>query len=63
MAQYIPFDSNVEVSGQAVLSFINGVGSYADLMRQILAEEGIAEVSPQKWYPQAAWLSAFHKHI
>ncbi|WP_027002650.1 hypothetical protein [Hugenholtzia roseola] len=61
MAQYIPFDSKVEVLGEAVLSFINGMGTYADLMRKILAEEGIAEVRSQSWYPQAAWLSAFHR--
>jgi hypothetical protein len=56
MAQFIPFDTNVEVNGQTVLSVINGVSdTYKEKIKLILAKKGIVDPQPNKWYKQEHW--------
>lgn len=59
MAQFVAFDSAVDVSGRAVLSVIDGMGIFETKAREILARHGIVDPQPDKWYPQQAWLDAF----
>jgi hypothetical protein len=59
MAEYVPFSSNVEVLGQTVLSCVNALPSYQNVMEQVLAKHGLADIMPDKWYSQERWLNAF----
>jgi len=70
MTEFKAIDSNVEVSGAAVLSVIEGMTrcSDCDLMEsfrrmatRILAKNGIDSPRKDKWYPQQAWLDAFRE--
>ncbi len=59
MAQFIPFATGVEVNGETVLSVVDGMGSFQERALRILAEHGIINPQPGKWYSQKAWLDAF----
>jgi hypothetical protein len=68
MTQFKAIDPNVEVSGAAVLSVIEGMTrcSDCDLMEsfrkmatRILTKNGIENPQHDKWYLQQAWLNAF----
>lgn len=62
MVQLKPVASGVEVNGQTVLSFVDGVpGSFEEKAQRILAENGIEEPESGDWYPQEAWLEAFEE--
>lgn len=62
MAQYVQFDSNVEVNGETVLTTVN---SFPELMRsfaiKILKSNGIENPQPGEWYSQKAWLDSFRE--
>ncbi len=58
MAQFVAFDSRVEVNGDTVLSFINSMDEGQERRWGMLAHHGI-EPEPGQWYPQQAWLDAF----
>ena len=62
MGQFKAINPNVEVNGQTVLSFINGLGAFRSTGIKILEECGIKDVEPDVWYLQQSWLEAF-KHI
>jgi hypothetical protein len=53
MAEYIAFDPNVEVNGRTILATVAGVGEFT---LDFFKAQGIAEIDPQGWYPQQAWL-------
>jgi len=60
MAQFIPFDENVEVNGQTVLAIVNGVHVlFKPKMHEILVANNIIDPEPDAWYSQKAWLKAF----
>ncbi len=59
MAQFVAFDEKVEVIGQAILSVVAGMGSMKSLAIRILAENGIKDLQPDKWYVQKDFLKAF----
>jgi len=59
MAQFKAFAAGVEVNGETVLAFINGMGSFSATGRHFLAVSGIKDPQPGAWYPQQAWLDAF----
>lgn len=59
MAEYTPFAPNVEVNGETVLSFINALPSYKNVMQLVLSRHGIKDPVPGKWYRQKDWLNAF----
>ncbi len=55
------FESQVEVSGAAILSVINGMRGFQALSEKILANHGIHNPASGKWYSQQAWLNAFEE--
>ena len=59
MAQYVPFAPHVEVNGQTILSFVEAIPNYKDIMFGILAKYGLSDIAPDGWYSQASWLLAF----
>ncbi|HPA73676.1 MAG TPA: hypothetical protein PKY31_15510 [Spirochaetota bacterium] len=59
MAQFIAFDPKVEVNGETVLSIVDGMGAFKDRAYKFLADNGIQNPEPGKWYPQQSWLNAF----
>lgn len=59
MAEYVPFSPNVEVLGQTVLSCVNALPSYQNVMEQMLTKHGLSDIAPDKWYSQERWLNAF----
>jgi hypothetical protein len=60
MAQFKAFESGVEVNGQTVNSFVDGVpDAFEDKALGILATHDIEAPHPDEWYPQRAWLDAF----
>ncbi|AYB34585.1 hypothetical protein [Chryseolinea soli] len=61
MAQFIPFDSKVQVNGQTILSVVNALHSGQETRRIILEKNGIKDPKPGAWFPQSAWLKAFEE--
>lgn len=59
MAQFIAFNSDVEVNGETVLSIVDGMGIYKDKAIVFLSDNGIVNAQPGEWYSQQAWLDAF----
>lgn len=59
MAHFIAFDSKVEVNGETVLSIVDGMGAFKERTYKFLADNGIQNPEPGKWYSQQAWLNAF----
>lgn len=59
MAQYIPFDSDVEVNGETILSFVNAMPIYRDTMLSILDKHDIKNPIQGEWYSQKGWLNSF----
>lgn len=52
-------ETGIEVNGQTVMSFIDGVPSaFEEKTRTILADNGIENPDTDEWYPQQAWLDA-----
>ncbi|NJL12855.1 MAG: hypothetical protein HC913_07560 [Microscillaceae bacterium] len=59
MAQYIPFAPDVEVNGETILSFVQAIPAYSNIMLDILKFHGINQPKPGQWYSQESWLNAF----
>jgi hypothetical protein len=67
--RFVPFEEGIEVQGQAVVSVVDGLSTFAALASTYLLDEGIgrvdrnglAQVELQGWYPQRAWLRAFQR--
>jgi hypothetical protein len=59
MAQFVAKDPRIEVSGKSVLSIVGGMGAFKTTAAKILAENGIDEPEPGRWYKQQDWLNAF----
>lgn len=60
MAQFKTREKGVEVNGQTVLAFLDGVpSSFESKTARILENHGIENPQPDKWYSQQAWLDAF----
>ncbi len=51
--------SDVEASGEAILSIVAGMGAFEATARRFLKDAGIDEIHPGSWYPSTAWLAAF----
>lgn len=66
MALFIPFESEIEVSGNAVPSILDGFSVLKSIPTQIMLDHGLGrlnssgkwELDKSAWYPQAAWLAA-----
>ena len=59
MAQFESFVPDVEVSGAAVLSIVDAMGSHKTIAQKILTDAGIVGLKADGWYSQQAWLDAF----
>ena len=59
MALYKAFDPKVEVNGETVLGFVNGLGAFKRQALALLKEQGIDDPTPGIWYSQQAWLNGF----
>ena len=59
MAEFKAFSSDVEVNGETVLSVVNAMTGFEEYALNILAENGIKNPEPGKWYKQQNWLDAF----
>ena len=58
MAQFIAFDNNVKVTGEAILSVSNALSSNKKKRLKILKKYNI-NPKTNKWYNQQDWLNAF----
>jgi hypothetical protein len=56
MAQFKAFASNVEIAGEALLSFVAALSWNEVFVLEILGRHGISNVQPKQWYPQQAVL-------
>jgi hypothetical protein len=61
MAQFKAFAPQVEVSGDSISALVEGMGAFKPMGLQVLAEHGILEPQPGKWYPKQAYLDGFKK--
>jgi len=59
MAQFRAFDRRVEVNGETIRAFIDGMGAFKRKGSELLAAHGIADPQPGRWYLQQSWLDAF----
>ena len=59
MAVFKAVQSGVEVNGETIPSFVDGMGAHQGLFREVLKKNGIADPLPVKWCSQQAWLDAF----
>ncbi|HLA83665.1 MAG TPA: hypothetical protein VJL29_02640 [Thermoguttaceae bacterium] len=59
MAQFVAFKPNVEVNGETVFAVVDGMGLFKSRALQILAQNGIVDPKPGRWYSQQAWLDSF----
>ncbi len=59
MAQFIPFESDVEVNGQTILSFVHALPSSQETFYKILEDHGLSGLEPDGWFSQEKWLNAF----
>ena len=59
MAQFKTLTPNVEVNGETIQSFINGMGSYQSIFEHTLKENGITKPQKGEWYSQQDWLNSF----
>jgi hypothetical protein len=59
MAQFVPFASGVEVNGQTILSFVNAMPQYKEVVLGILEKNKLKDINPEGWYSQKYWLNAF----
>jgi len=59
MTQFKAFELGVEVNGAAVLSVVEGMGTYEKMALRILSNHGIDNPKKEEWYLQQAWLDAF----
>ena len=59
MVQFKAINLNVEVSGDALLAMVDGMGAFKEVALKILAENQIKDPEKDKWYRQQDWLNAF----
>jgi len=64
MAPYEAFDEDVEVHGRTIIAVADDAlsrfsSSYRETAADALEANGIADPSPDEWYPQQAWLDTF----
>jgi hypothetical protein len=59
MKTFVASSSKVEVNGETIYSVIDGMGVFKTTAIKILADSGIENPQPGKWYIQQSWLNAF----
>lgn len=60
MAQFVAFNSKVEVNRRTVLAIVNSIAFGREIRAAILLRNGI-DVSQGMWYSQQKWLNAFRE--
>lgn len=58
MAEYVAFDSNVEVLGAVLLTFFSSAG---ESIRPVAEKHGLVAVEPRGWYPQQFVLDLYRE--
>ncbi|MDN4164092.1 hypothetical protein QWY31_01200 [Cytophagales bacterium LB-30] len=61
MAEFIPFDPQVEVKGEIILTYVNALPYYQSMIQTVLYRYGIKHLFPDSWYLQRDWLNAFRE--
>jgi hypothetical protein len=51
--------SDIEASGDAILSVVVGMGAFQTVARRLLRDAGLPEVRAGEWYPMHSWIQAF----
>lgn len=51
MAQHVPIDPRIEVSGQALRGLFEATKAFLPVINRLFAEQGIAEPRADAWYP------------
>lgn len=61
MAQFIAFDKNIEVNGQTILAVVDALdkAKAKDIALEVLEENNLFDIEPDKWYKQEYWLNTF----
>ncbi|MGD9158627.1 MAG: hypothetical protein PVG39_09490 [Desulfobacteraceae bacterium] len=59
MAQFQSYEKDIEVTGQAVLAFVEGMGIDSQKALQVLKKNGLTDIKPEKWYSHQSLLNAF----
>jgi hypothetical protein len=58
MSQYEAMNPGVQVSGEAILAFGEGMASFKLMAQRIMEKYGIQNPDPSNWYPQQSYLNA-----
>ncbi len=61
MAEFKVFTEGVEVSGEAIFSFVHGLEAFHPDALGILARHGIVDPQPGQWFSQQAFFNAFRE--
>ena len=61
MALFVPFESDVEVLGQSIVTFINAIPFGKEYRLHILGKYGIEDIETDNWYSQRQYLKAFRE--
>ncbi|MFX1388482.1 MAG: hypothetical protein ACFE9Z_00285 [Promethearchaeota archaeon] len=59
MVEFKAITPNAEVSGDAILAMVDGLGAFKTMAMQILETNGIKDPRRDEWYLQQNWLNAF----
>ncbi len=59
MVEYRAINPDVEVNGQTILSFVDGLGAVKSFAYSILTKNGLQDVDTTGWYSQQKWLDSF----
>ena len=59
MVEYIAMNTDVEVNGQTILSFVDGLGAVKSFAYNILNKNGLGDIDSTGWYSQQKWLDSF----
>lgn len=59
MASFKAFATDVEASGDCILSTVQAMASFQRIAVKLLAKHGICDVQASLWYRQQAWLDTF----
>jgi hypothetical protein len=59
MTIFKAYEKATEVSGEAVVSLIQGTGVWAPSAKKMMSENGITDPKPGQWYSQQAYLNGF----
>ena len=61
MAQFIAFEKDIMVNGQTILAVVDALdkAKAKDIALEVLEENNLIDIDPDKWYRQDDWLNTF----